>query len=376
MAAVLSSDMDTTDKIVNFISECQKMQIRLLPPHVNTSNYYFSVNGNNELVYGLGAIKGVGLAAIEGILAEREQNGVYRDLYDFCARVDLRKANKRVCEALIYAGAMDGFAENRQTLIATIEDAMKSAEQKSQMQNSGQLDLFGFSGENIIQKGDKDNSHIEIPKWSIKDKLIYEKSVLGMFLSGHLIDEDRLWLNHFKVVPLNRITPTTRKESILLAGVVVSITQRKTKSGKLMGVLQIDDGYERLELVVFSELYDAIRHAINVDQTVVVEGEASIDAYNDQLKINALSVQTIEQYVESGVKSFGLSLEEKELGYLQQFIKNTIDENKALSSKKVQLLVDGDDYRVALSAENLAINVHALAAQSEKFAQHGISLRL
>jgi DNA polymerase-3 subunit alpha len=143
-----------------------------------------------------------------------------------------------------------------------------------------------------------------------------------------------------------------------------------------MGVLQIDDGYERLELVVFSELYDAIRHAINVDQTVVVEGEASIDAYNDQLKINALSVQTIEQYVESGVKSFGLSLEEKELGYLQQFIKNTIDENKALSSKKVQLLVDGDDYRVALSAENLAINVHALAAQSEKFAQHGISLRL
>lgn len=253
---------------------------------------------------------------------------------------------------------------------------MKSAEQKSQMQNSGQLDLFGFSGENIIQKGDKDNSHIEIPKWSIKDKLIYEKSVLGMFLSGHLIDEDRLWLNHFKVVPLNRITPTTRKESILLAGVVVSITQRKTKSGKLMGVLQIDDGYERLELVVFSELYDAIRHAINVDQTVVVEGEASIDAYNDQLKINALSVQTIEQYVESGVKSFGLSLEEKELGYLQQFIKNTIDENKALSSKKVQLLVDGDDYRVALSAENLAINVHALAAQSEKFAQHGISLRL
>ncbi len=376
MAAVLSSDMDTTDKVVNFISECQKMQIRLLPPHVNTSNYYFSVNGNNELVYGLGAIKGVGLAAIEGILAEREQNGVYRDLYDFCARVDLRKANKRVCEALIYAGAMDGFAENRQTLIATIEDAMKSAEQKSQMQNSGQLDLFGFSGENVIQKGDKDNSHIEIPKWSVKDKLIYEKSVLGMFLSGHLIDEDRLWLNHFKVVPLNRITPTTRKESILLAGVVVSITQRKTKSGKLMGVLQIDDGYERLELVVFSELYDAIRHAINVDQTVVVEGEASIDAYNDQLKINALSVQTIEQYVESGVKSFGLSLEEKELGYLQQFIKNTIDENKALSSKKVQLLVDGGDYRIALSAENLAINVHALAVQSEKFAQHGISLRL
>ncbi|WP_440993873.1 DNA polymerase III subunit alpha [Cysteiniphilum litorale] len=374
MAAVLSSDMDNTDKVVNFISECQKMQLRLILPHINVSDYYFTVNQQTELVYGLGAIKGVGFAAIEGILAERQQNGVFKDLYDFCARVDTRKANKRVCEALIYAGAMDGFAKNRQTLIATIEDAMKAAEQKSQMQNSGQLDLFGFSEPESSNDAARDISHIDVPSWSTKDKLIFEKSVLGMFLSGHIIDEDRIWLNHFKVQSLSRITATTRKESILLAGVVVAMAQRKTKSGKLMGVLQIDDGCERLELVIFSELYDAVKHLISVDETVIVEGEASIDAYNDQLRINALSIEPIAKYVDKNIKSLKLSFSQQQIATVQTLLTELVASSNDAELKSVELYIQSDDYDVTLSAQKMLLDAYLLGAQAKVLRGNNIHL--
>ena len=376
MAAVLSSDMDNTDKVVNFISECQKIQLKLILPHINVSDYYFTVNQQTELVYGLGAIKGVGLAAIEGILAERQQNGAFKDLYDFCARVDTRKANKRVCEALIYAGAMDDFAENRQTLVATIEDAMKEAEQKSQMQNSGQLDLFGFSEPESSNDIARDISHINVPSWSTKDKLIFEKSVLGMFLSGHIIDEDRMWLKHFNVQPLNRIAATTRNESILLAGVVVAMAQRKTKAGKLMGVLQLDDGCERLELVIFSELYDAVKHLISVDETVIVEGEASIDAYNDQLRINALSIEPIAKYVDKNIKSFKLSLPQQQVAKVHDLLKALVETSNEAELKNIELYIQSNDYDVTLSAQDVSLDAYLLGVEIKSLRENNIHLTL
>lgn len=376
MAAVLSSDMDNTDKIVNFISECQKMKLKLILPHVNISEYYFTVNQNAELVYGLGAIKGVGFSAIEEILSERQTNDAFKDLYDFCLRIDTRKANKRVCEALIYAGAMHGFAENRQTLISTIEDAMKAAEQKSQMNNSGQLDFFGFNESEVSTNTVRDISHISIPKWSTKDRLIFEKSVLGMFLSGHLIDEDRIWLKHFNVLPLSRITPTTRKESILLAGVVVAMAQRKTKSGKLMGVLQLDDGCERLELFIFSELYDAVKHLISVDETVIVEGEVSIDTYNDKLRINALLIEPIAKYVDKNIKSLKLSLAETKVKELNMLLKELIEKSSAAKLKNVELHIQSGGYDVTFIAERVMLDAYLLGTQSKILAQKNVHLVL
>lgn len=376
MAAVLSSDMDNTDKVVNFVSECQKMRLKLILPHINVSDYYFAVNQNTELVYGLGAIKGVGLAAIEGILAERQRHGAFKDLYDFCARIDTRKAHKRVCEALIYAGAMDGFAENRQILVATIEDAMKAAEQKSQMQHSGQLDLFGFSESEASKDTPRDISHINVPDWSTKDKLVFEKTVLGMFLSGHLIDEDKMWLKHFNVQPLNQITPTTRKESVLLAGVVIAMAQRKTKLGKLMGVLQLDDGCERLELVIFSGLYDAVKHLISVDETVIVEGEASIDAYNDQLRINALSIEPIAKYVDKNIKSLKLSLPQQQVATVQTLLKELLESSSDAEAKNIKLYIQSDHSDIVLTAEKMPLDAYLLGAQSNKLRENSVHLTL
>ncbi len=365
MAAVLSSDMDNTDKVVNFISECKYLKLSLNLPNINESDYVFTVNDQSEIVYGLGAIKGVGHAAIDLIVEERGKNGAFKDLYDFCLRVDLRKVNKRVCEALIYAGAMDILGMHRAGLIAEIEDAMKSAEQVQKMNNSGQLDFFGFAQNDASEKKimPKDK---QISPWSNKEKLIYEKSVLGMFLSGHIIDEDRFWLNALKTVPLKNVAPTRKKESVLLAGVVVSLTQRKTKSGKLMAVLQIDDSQERMELVIFSELYDRIKEDIKVDSTIIVEGEASIDAYNDQLRVNALKIFTLENYVKEVAKGLEITVDFKEIAPFLSCIKSGLTQKSHAEAesfeyeKGISLAVNSEEYSAKFFARKLDVCIYQL----------------
>ena len=145
MAAVLSADMDNTDKIVQLISECRDMRIKVVPPDVNLSQHHFTVQGDATVVYGLGAIKGVGQAAIEGMLAEREAGGAFADLFDLCQRVDLRKVNRRVLDALVRAGALDSLGESRATQHANLAQALKLAEQRSRDLDTGQNDLFGES---------------------------------------------------------------------------------------------------------------------------------------------------------------------------------------------------------------------------------------
>ncbi|MFZ9035966.1 MAG: DNA polymerase III subunit alpha [Francisellaceae bacterium] len=345
MAALLSSDMDNTDKVVNFVAECKKMKVSLRPPNVNTSLYAFTVNTDNEVVYGLGAIKGVGHSAIDEIIAKRKQDGNFSDLYDFCRRVDLRKVNKRVIEALIYAGGFDELKRDRSLLIAELEDALKAAEQHSSTAQSGQHDLFGF--DTVINTETKPMV-VAALKWTNRQRLIYEKSVLGMFFSGHLIDEDRFWLNALKVTPLNKISPTRRKESILLAGSIVSITQRKTRSGQMMGVITIDDGYERMEMVVFNELYERVKPVLNPDEVIVIEGEAGIDSFNDQLRITALDIQPIRHYVDTHVKSLHCQLDMIQLGELRQCLVKSGAQAVVDGALEVSLGISTNQYKARL----------------------------
>lgn len=197
MAAVLSSDLDNTDKIVILIDECQNMKLPVIPPNINISNYQFTVNDKYEIVYGIGAIKGVGEAAIEDLLKEREKNGEFKGLYDLCKRVDLRKVNRRVFEALIRAGAFDVFNENRASHLAELPTALKVAERHVKMAAVGQNDLFGLAVNAESREDEiKDYSH-KVPVWSEKERLALEKLALGLFLTGHPIDQYRAELNNF-----------------------------------------------------------------------------------------------------------------------------------------------------------------------------------
>ena len=186
MAAVLSCEMDHTDTVVTMLDECRRMKLTVHPPHINRSFLRFTVPAPGEIAYGLGAIKGVGEGAVEGILAERAARGPFTDLFDFCSRIDIKRANKRVLEALICSGALDDFGLNRPSLMATLPKALQIAEKAAQSESSGIFDLFGL-GDAGTAVQDQVQAE-QLPDWSQHELLNRERETLGFYLSGHPIE--------------------------------------------------------------------------------------------------------------------------------------------------------------------------------------------
>lgn len=186
MAAVLSCDMDHTETVVAMLAECRRMKLTVHPPDINRSDFRFTVPSPGEIVYGLGAIKGVGESALAGVIAERKERGPFRDLFDFCARIDLKKVNKRVLEALIHSGAMEGFGLNRASLLRNLPKALAVAEAALHSASTGQEDLFGLGG-----AGPSHAARVEaeaVPELPERERLEFERQTLGFYLSGHPIE--------------------------------------------------------------------------------------------------------------------------------------------------------------------------------------------
>jgi len=165
------------------LAECERMRLKVSAPDINRSQFRFTVNDAGEILYGLGAIKGVGEGALEGIIAERTAAGAFRDLFDFCRRIDTRKANKRVLETLIAPARWMVFGLNRPSLLATLPSALQLAEQTAAGVHAGQEDLFGLGGARQAE-GEKVEARIEAD-WPDNERLAREKEVLGLYLSGH-----------------------------------------------------------------------------------------------------------------------------------------------------------------------------------------------
>ncbi|MEW6166287.1 MAG: DNA polymerase III subunit alpha [Pseudomonadota bacterium] len=187
MAAVMSCEMAHTETVVGMREECLRMGLQVLPPDINHSEIRFTVPGPGQVRYGLGAIKGVGEGALEGILAERAARGPFRDLFDFCRRIDTRKVNKRVLEALIFSGALDGLGLNRASLFKTLPRALQLAEATAHSANSGQVDLFGLGGGAARAEPAGVEAGLEA-EWPARERLARERETLGFYQSGHPID--------------------------------------------------------------------------------------------------------------------------------------------------------------------------------------------
>jgi DNA polymerase-3 subunit alpha len=294
MAAALSSDMDNTDKVVLLIEECRRMELTILPPSVNDSEIKFSVSLQAEktLYYGLGAIKGAGEAALEGIIEARKTDNAYQDLFDFCRRVDLRKCNRRVLDSLIRAGALDCFQQDREVLLASLPIAFKMAEQDAVAQASGQNDLFGMP-----DKVSHDDTAQEKPyvtegfiAWTEAERLIGEKETLGLYLSGHPIVYYLPELARFSQ-RLNTMSAIKGKK-VIVAGLVHEMRMRTTGRGK-MAFLTLDDQSGRLEVKMFSKVLEAHQDLLVKDSILVVEGEVGEDSYNGGLSMNAQNIMDI-----------------------------------------------------------------------------------
>ncbi len=301
MAAVLSSDMDNTDKLVGFVEECRQLKLPLLPPDINRSSYQFMALEDGSILYGLGAIKGVGQAAIEILLAERDTNGPFRDLYDFCRRIDLRKANRRVLEALIRAGALDSFNQHRAQLMEELPLAIQTAEQHHRSVSIGQNDLFGLNSQPEGGGLSAQSPAASVQPWTTAQRLTEEKAVLGMYLSGHPLDECRQELSRFisgDIAALNKKFSAFREKdsaSAVAAGLVVEVRSRQSKQGKKMVFLTLEDGRGSLEVAVFSEVWEQHADIIHKDAVLVAEGVIARDNYSNQLRLVAEKLYTVAQ---------------------------------------------------------------------------------
>jgi len=302
MAAVLSADMDNTDKVVLFLDECRNIGLTVLPPDVNHSDYTFTVINDHEISYGLGAIKGVGAAAIEGMIEERKNNGIFADLYDFCARVDLRKVNHRVLEALIRSGAMDTFDIHRASLLATLAHALQLAEQNKRNQAKKQLDLLGGFQENT------NHPYVDVAPWTDKERLAGEKQTLGLYLTGHPINQYLAELKQFSVQRISSLSSINSKQNVSIAGLVISVRMVKTKQNKRMVIITLDDGSDRIDAVLFAEMYEELRHLIEPDALLLVKGEVSPDHFSGGLRLRAKSISTLAKQRELVAKYLSLQV--------------------------------------------------------------------
>ncbi|NCX93415.1 MAG: DNA polymerase III subunit alpha [Gammaproteobacteria bacterium] len=284
MAAVLSSDMDNTDKVVVFVEDCEQLDIPLYPPDINQSQFRFTVE-NKGVRFGLGAIKGVGESAIESIIESRAA-APFADLFDFVARINLRKVNHRVLEALIYAGALDALGPSRESLLATLDLALQSATQVHRNTAIGQADLFGTVAPHAIT-----HQFVEVPL-NRRERLLKEKEVLGFFLSGHPIAEELHELKRMRVKALSDLKPLGKGETTRIAGIVVDMRRIKTKRGSIMMILVLEDGTLKREITVFPEPFDRYKHKLKNDALLVIEAEVSSDEYSGGLRVVARDIFT------------------------------------------------------------------------------------
>ncbi len=299
MAAALSADLDKTEKVVHLVEECRAMNLKISSPEINSSEYHFTVADPQTHIirYGLGAIKGVGGAALENILQERTQQGQFTDLFDFCRRIDLRKANRRVLEGLVKAGALDKLGPHRATVMASLDSAIKLAEKHTTERATGQNDMFagGGGGKTSSKPTAAEKPFVLVTEWSLLDQLQGEKDSIGFYLSGHP-------LNAFKL-ELSRLIDSRKKElrgssnngkSTVRAGWVVELRTNQTKRGK-MATVTLEDQNGRLEVNLFGDLYEKKRDMLNKDTILIAEGEVREDEYNDSYSMKADEVYTLDQ---------------------------------------------------------------------------------
>ncbi|MES2129255.1 MAG: DNA polymerase III subunit alpha [Pseudomonadota bacterium] len=291
MAANMSLAMDDTDKIKILVEDCLDVcNLTLLPPDINHSDYRFvpegpapSVTGKRvtNIRYGLGAVKGSGQGAIESIIAARTTGGPFKDLFDFCKRVDRKQINKRTIESLIRAGAMDCFKVDRAILLASVSFAVEVADQAAASAN--QVSLFGGDDSDLVAPPE----YVKVRAWTDKEKLSEEKIALGFYLSGHMFDTYAGEARRFSRTKLADLEPS--REPRVMCGVITGARPQMTQRGKIL-IVTLDDKSSQVEVTVYGEIFEAHKNIFKEDELLVVVGKVSEDRFNGGLRITAEKV--------------------------------------------------------------------------------------
>lgn len=311
MCAVLTADMQHTDKIVPMIEECRRLDIDVRPPDVNSSDYVFSVADERTIRYGLGAIKGVGQGAIEGVIEARASGGAFADLADFCRRIDVKRANRRTLEALIRAGALDSLGPNRPSLLAALPKALAAAEQHAADEAAGQNDLFG-AGPGAAQPAAMFTVEA-LDDWDDRERLQGEKDTLGLYLTGHPLDGYRRLLAPYTsgtiADTIDRAAAAGDGGSkrrgggvhVRLAALVVDVMSLRNRL-----IIKLDDGTAQVEATLFNDQAEHFRPLLRTDTLVIVEGRAGVDPFNNQVRLKPQDILGLDELLARKVKGLQL----------------------------------------------------------------------
>ena len=318
MAAVMSADMDNTEKIVILVDECSNMGIDLLPPDVNAGQYKFTVNEDDQIVYGIGAVKGVGEGPIEAIITARQTDGPFVDLFDFCARLDLKKTNKRVLEKLIKSGAMDALGPNYQPgkttqqganragLSQALPEAIKAAEQHAKAESLGQNDLFGLIND---EESDSRQAYKAVNAWPEEVWLDGEKETLGLYLTGHPINRYLSEIQKYASSRLVGMQPSGRDRQSVAVGLVIGVRVLVNKRGRRWALVTLDDKSARMDIRLFPDDYDRFVEILQTDAILVCSGQVSFDDYSGGNTMTARDIMTITDARENYLSSIDLKID-------------------------------------------------------------------
>ena len=308
MAALLSSEMGDADKILRHLSECREKKIEVLPPDVNESQQDFAVVGG-KIRFGLAAVKNVGLAAVQSILAAREEKGDFTSLPDFCLKVDLRKVNKRVIESLIKCGAFDSISLQRAQLLAGLEEATDWAQGLERERSNSQMIMFGSLG--------SAGRHTEpllpgVPEWPDGQRLAFEKETLGFYLTGHPLTPYAATLRRLATVDSQSIRGVPDGQEITIGGVVNALKEINTKKGDRMAFVTLEDLQGVVEVIIFAELFKNSSLLLKGEEPVFIKGR--VDAGEENTKVIAGEVFSFEEAVKKLTSSVHLRVRSEGLG--------------------------------------------------------------
>lgn len=382
MAATMSSMIGNHSKIARYINDCNRMKIDILPPDVNLSTGYFSVE-NNKIRYGLKSVKNVGSGIIHSIVRERP----FKSFVDFCEKVDHRELNKRAVESLIKAGTFDSFKHNRAQLLASFDKIVDSIHNEKRRNAKGQISLFGMEGVSENIGSNLLDRMAEVDDLKDRVKLSFEKDVLGLYLSGHPLEEHKDLVNRISSLNLADLKEAAKDERFQrqkdgkqfnLAGMLIHKKNMTTKAGKIMSFIQVEDLFDAIEIIVFPKVYDRCLHLLKEDQFVIVVGRLNfkedeepkliadnIMALNEENARAMLSTKTamkkLKQPKKKVTKLF-LKLPTKD----EQLINEILKELKVSPGKMPVVLYFADKKNKMIAPEHLWVNSNGSLIKSLK----------
>jgi DNA polymerase III subunit alpha len=361
MASVLTHNMSNIDKVSFFMDECKRQNIQVLGPDINESGMYFEVNKEGKIRFGLGAIKGTGDAAVESIISERNENGPYKNFFNFTERVNLRTVNKKTFECLAYAGGFDSFPNLHRAQYFfipqgdtgnLIEKAIRYGNAYKNEKEASQVSLFGASG----------NVEIPVPRvpdsetWGDIEKLKYEKDVVGFYISGHPLDQFRLEMESFCNCTLDKVLETKNKD-VTIAGIVTKANVRQTKTGKSFVIFSIEDYSNTIEMALFGEDFLKLGHWIKPGEFLYIKGKMQQRYNTDMWEFKPGSIQLLADIRTKLLKNIQLKLDLAMITpeVIEQ-IESILDESKGSCSIKILLSDNFENINVEMFSRKYKVD--------------------